>query len=119
MAGASGSVIFRNVSKAYGSIYAVRDVSFEIGAGTLVTLLGPSGCGKTTTLRLIAGLEMATSGSIIIAGRDVTHMQANARDIAMVFQSYALFPHMNVLGNVSFGLLNAGRSRTEAEGEAR
>jgi iron(III) transport system ATP-binding protein len=113
------SVIFRNVTKTYGPIFAVRDVSFEVPAGALATLLGPSGCGKTTTLRLIAGLEMASSGTIAIAGRDVTHVQANARDIAMVFQSYALFPHMDVLGNVAFGLRNTGRSRTEAEIEAR
>ena len=104
----SASVEFRRVIKAYGSVVAVRDVSFVVAAGTLVTLLGPSGCGKTTTLRLIAGLEMATSGQILIDGRDVTRVPATDRDVSMVFQSYALFPHMTVLENVCYGLRIGG-----------
>ena len=96
-------VEFKNVSKRYGAVTAVNDVSFRIEAGTLATLLGPSGCGKTTTLRLIAGLEMVSSGTITIGGRDVTSAPASERDVSMVFQSYALFPHMNVLENVAYG----------------
>jgi iron(III) transport system ATP-binding protein len=99
----AASVEFRNVTKRYGNVTAVDDVSFTIEAGQLVTLLGPSGCGKTTTLRMIAGLEMASEGRILIGGRDVTHLSAADRDVSMVFQSYALFPHMSVLENVSYG----------------
>jgi len=96
-------VEFKNVSKRYGAVTAVNDVSFRIEPGTLATLLGPSGCGKTTTLRLIAGLEMVSAGNITIGGRDVTSAPASERDVSMVFQSYALFPHMNVLENVAYG----------------
>jgi iron(III) transport system ATP-binding protein len=96
-------VEFKSVSKRYGGVTAVDDISFSIESGTLATLLGPSGCGKTTTLRLIAGLEMVTSGTITIGGRDVTSAPASERDVSMVFQSYALFPHMNVLENVAYG----------------
>ena len=91
----------RRVSKSYGDVVAVRDVSFTIEPGSLVTLLGPSGCGKTTTLRLIAGLEMATAGRIHIGDLDVTEVGAADRNVSMVFQSYALFPHMTVLDNVA------------------
>ncbi len=97
------SVEFRNVSMRYGSVTAVDNVSFAIEAGKLVTLLGPSGCGKTTTLRMIAGLEIASEGQILIAGRDVTRLSAADRDVSMVFQSYALFPHMSVLENAAYG----------------
>lgn len=101
----ASSVEFRDVSKVYGTeIRAVNEVSLKVEAGELVTLLGPSGCGKTTTLRMIAGLEFATSGSIIIGSSDVTHVPATDRDVAMVFQSYALFPHMSVSDNVAYGL---------------
>jgi iron(III) transport system ATP-binding protein len=96
-------VEFKSVTKRYGAVTAVNDISFRIEPGTLCTLLGPSGCGKTTTLRLIAGLEMVSSGSITIGGRDVTGVPASERDVSMVFQSYALFPHMNVLENVAYG----------------
>ena len=99
----AADVEFRSVAKRYGGVTAVDDVSFRIEPGTLATLLGPSGCGKTTTLRLIAGLEMVSSGTITIGGRDVTSAPASERDVSMVFQSYALFPHMNVLENVAYG----------------
>lgn len=112
------SVEFRNVSKKYGSVSAVNDVSFTIEPGTLVTLLGPSGCGKTTTLRLIAGLEMATSGTITIGGRDVTNLSASDRDVSMVFQSYALFPHMSVLDNVAYGPSVSGVPKAQAQAMA-
>jgi len=98
------AVEFNGVTKSFGEVIAVREISFEIGRGKLVTLLGPSGCGKTTTLRLIAGLEMVTEGKIIIGGKEVTHLSASDRDVSMVFQSYALFPHMTVMENVSYGL---------------
>ena len=97
------SVEFRAVTKRYGLVTAVNAVSFTIQPATLVTLLGPSGCGKTTTLRLIAGLEIATSGQILIGGEDVTLRSAAERDVSMVFQSYALFPHMSVFENVAYG----------------
>jgi iron(III) transport system ATP-binding protein len=99
----AADVEFRSIVKRYGEVTAVDDISFRIEPGTLCTLLGPSGCGKTTTLRLIAGLEMVSSGTITIGGRDVTSAPASERDVSMVFQSYALFPHMNVLENVAYG----------------
>jgi len=113
------TVRFKTVSKRYGSATAVDAVSFDIEPATLVTLLGPSGCGKTTTLRLIAGLEHASDGRIEIDGRDVTHLAASERDVSMVFQSYALFPHMNVLENVCYGLRASGRKQAEAAAMAR
>jgi iron(III) transport system ATP-binding protein len=118
MAGAA-AVEFRSVVKRYGAVTAVAGVSFEVPAGKLVTLLGPSGCGKTTVLRLIAGLELASEGQILIGGGDVTRRGAAERDVSMVFQSYALFPHMNVLDNVMYGPLVAGAGRAKAEAMAR
>ena len=99
-----GSVHFEGVVKKYGQVTALKGLDLSISPGQLVTLLGPSGCGKTTTLRLIAGLEMATQGRILIAGEDVTHLTATYRRVSMVFQSYALFPHMTVRENVAYGL---------------
>jgi len=104
----AASIEFRNVSKLYGDIAAVKDVSFTVTAGSLVTLLGPSGCGKTTTLRMIAGLELPTSGTIFIGGADVTRVPASERDVSLVVQSYALFPQMSVIENVGYGLTVAG-----------
>jgi iron(III) transport system ATP-binding protein len=111
------AVRFENVTKAFGSVVAVSEINFTIEAGTLVTLLGPSGCGKTTTLRLIAGLEMANAGAIFIGGEDVTRLSATDRDVSMVFQSYALFPHMTVLDNVAYGLVVSGMVKTEAHAQ--
>ncbi|SCZ04808.1 iron(III) transport system ATP-binding protein [Microvirga guangxiensis] len=110
----AASVEFRNVTKRYGNVTAVDSVSFTIEPGQLVTLLGPSGCGKTTTLRMIAGLEMASEGQILIGGRDVTNLSAADRDVSMVFQSYALFPHMSVLENVAYGPTVQGISKKDA-----
>lgn len=111
----AASVEFHGVTKRYGSVTAVDDISFSIEPGQLVTLLGPSGCGKTTTLRLIAGLEMASAGRILIGGRDVTHLSAADRDVSMVFQSYALFPHMSVLENVAYGPSVQGMPKKRAQ----
>ena len=113
--GNAASVEFRNVTKIYGKskVAAVDDISLFIEAGKLVTLLGPSGCGKTTTLRMIAGLEMATTGTILIGGADVTRLPATDRDVSMVFQSYALFPHMTVDENVQYGLKFSGFAKKE------
>ncbi len=108
------SVEFRSVTKRYGAVTAVDQVSFTIAPATLVTLLGPSGCGKTTTLRLIAGLEIATEGRILIGGDDVTFRSASERDVSMVFQSYALFPHMSVLENVAYGPTVQGLPKKQA-----
>ncbi len=97
-------VVLRDVVKAYGDVVIIPKLDLEIYEGEFVVIVGPSGCGKSTTLRMIAGLEMVTSGEISIAGKDVTYAQPKARDIAMVFQSYALYPHMDVAGNMSFAL---------------
>jgi iron(III) transport system ATP-binding protein len=113
-----GSVVFRNVRKDFGSFTAIHDLSLTIEPGTLVTLLGPSGCGKTTTLRMLAGLEHPTAGKILIGGKDVTMLPANERDVSMVFQSYALFPHMTALDNVAYGLESSGLKRKEARERA-
>jgi iron(III) transport system ATP-binding protein len=118
----AGGIELQAVSKRYGDATAplvVDAVSIRVARGTLTTLLGPSGCGKTTTLRMIAGLEAPTSGRIVIAGRDVTDVPASERDVSMVFQSYALFPHMSVLANVSYGLDVAGVPRAQARERAR
>jgi iron(III) transport system ATP-binding protein len=110
----AASVVFENVSKVYGgSVRAVDSVSLRVDAGELVTLLGPSGCGKTTTLRMIAGLERATTGRILIGDRDVTGLPATDRDVSMVFQSYALFPHMTVFENVAYGLDSSRAPKAE------
>jgi iron(III) transport system ATP-binding protein len=114
-------VVFEQVTKRYGNstTAAVDRISVDFPAGKLVTLLGPSGCGKTTMLRMIAGLEMATSGRILIGEDDVTRLPATARDVSMVFQSYALFPHMTVLENVSYGLKMSGFAKAAIEPKAR
>ncbi|WP_266102425.1 ABC transporter ATP-binding protein [Stappia indica] len=113
------SLDFIGVTKRYGAVTAVDDVSFRCEAGSLTTLLGPSGCGKTTTLRMIAGLELASEGKILIDGKDVTHLSAAERDVTMVFQSYALFPHMNVLDNVMYGPRSSGIGKAQAAEMAR
>ncbi|WP_343463315.1 ABC transporter ATP-binding protein [Pantoea sp.] len=115
----AGSVVFEHVTKRFADFNALPDLSLTVEPGTLVTLLGPSGCGKTTTLRLLAGLEHPTSGRILIGGKDVTHLPANERDVAMVFQSYALFPHMSALDNVLYGLHASGIPKREAHDRAR
>ena len=112
------AVEFKNVTKVFGDVKAVQNLNFSIESGQLVTLLGPSGCGKTTTLRLIAGLEMITEGSVNIGGKDVTKLPATDRDVSMVFQSYALFPHMTVFQNVSYGLSMSRLPKNEVQEKA-
>lgn len=112
------AIEFTDVTKRYGSAVAVDAISLSIAKGEMVTFLGPSGCGKTTSLRLIAGLELPTSGLVRIAGRDVSQRAASERNVGMVFQSYALFPHMNVLENVSYGPIIRGEAKESARKRA-
>jgi spermidine/putrescine transport system ATP-binding protein len=105
----------RNIIKSFGAMRAIDDVSLSIASGIFVTLLGPSGCGKSTLLRTIAGFINADSGAVLIGGRDVTGLPPNARPVNMVFQDYALFPHMTVRGNVGFGCEMQGLSRPAQE----
>src|SRR5271165_5775853 len=93
-----------DIEKRFGAHVVIPQLNLEIPDGSFVVLVGPSGCGKTTTLNMIAGLETISAGTLLIGDRDVTHLPPKYRDIAMVFQSYALFPHLNVRENVAFGL---------------
>ncbi len=104
------NVSLRHIVKRYGKVSVVKDVSLEIAQGEFVSLLGPSGCGKTTILRMVAGLIEPTDGVITVGGRDITRLPANKRNVGLVFQSYALFPHMTVFENVAFGLRRKGES---------
>jgi len=106
-------IVIRNLRKSFGDFVAVRGSSFTIADGEFFMLLGPSGCGKTTTLRMIAGLELPTSGEILIDGADVSQKPASQRDIAMVFQMFALYPHMNVRRNISYPLVSQGVPKAE------
>ncbi|HEX9108784.1 MAG TPA: ABC transporter ATP-binding protein [Longimicrobiales bacterium] len=101
------------VSKRFGDVVAVKDVTLEVPRGELLSLLGPSGCGKTTTLRMIAGFEPVDGGRILLDGRDVTAVPPQKRQVGMVFQNYALFPHLDVRENVAFGLRAQGYAREE------
>jgi iron(III) transport system ATP-binding protein len=107
------SVRCENITKLYPAGGGIRDFSCEIRDGEFFAILGPSGCGKTTTLRVIAGLEVPDSGVVFFDGRDVTDVPPEKRNAAMVFQSYALFPHMSVFGNVAFGLRARGMPKPE------
>ncbi|MDD5332463.1 MAG: ABC transporter ATP-binding protein [Rhodoferax sp.] len=115
-------VEFRNISKRYGTDASaplvVKGISFGIEKGTLTTILGPSGCGKTTVLRMIAGLESPTSGQVFVDGKEVTTLGPADRNVSMMFQSYALFPHMNVLENVMYGLKMSGVAKDAARARA-
>ncbi len=113
---------FRQVTKRYGdakSPLVVKGIDLTVKKGTLTTILGPSGCGKTTTLRMIAGLDAPSGGQIFIDGQDVTSLGPAERNVSMVFQSYALFPHMNVLENVSYGLVVGGVGKAEVAQRAQ
>jgi len=107
------AVVLTNVHKVYGHVVAVKDINLDIKDREFVVLVGPSGCGKSTTLRMIAGLEEISGGTVAIGGRVVNHLQPKDRDIAMVFQNYALYQHMSVRDNLAFGL----RNRRVAEAE--
>src|SRR4030095_5455649 len=107
------SVGIRDVKKAFGTTQVIHGVDITIGDGEFVVLVGPSGCGKSTLLRVVAGLEEITGGEIRIGDRVVNNIPPKARDIAMVFQNYALYPHMTVFDNMAFSMKLAGRSRDE------
>ncbi len=109
------TLTLERIGKSYGGVDAVKEVSFEVADGELVSLVGPSGCGKSTTLSLIAGLETPTRGSLRIDGREVNTLSPRERDIAMVFQSYALYPHMDVRKNLAFPLELARLGRAEID----
>ena len=108
-------IVIRNLRKEFGAFTAVQGSSFTIKDGEFFMLLGPSGCGKTTTLRMIAGLELPTSGEILIDGEDVSQRPASQRDIAMVFQMFALYPHMNVRKNIAYPLVSQGVPKAQVQ----
>jgi len=112
-------LILREVRKSFGNLEILKGVSLEVDDGSFVALVGPSGCGKSTLLRMIAGLERVSSGEIEIAGRVVNHLSPRARNIAMVFQSYALYPHLNVARNMSFALELQGMPRAAIDAEVK
>src|SRR5918994_6512260 len=103
-------VRFERARKTFGKVVAVDDVDLDVADGEFVVLLGPSGCGKTTLLRMVAGLELPTSGQVAIGNRDVTYLPPRDRKLSMVFQSYAVFPHKSVRDNIAFGLAMRGAS---------
>ncbi|MEZ4300307.1 MAG: ABC transporter ATP-binding protein [Polyangiaceae bacterium] len=119
MSGRRAMIELRDVAKSFGSVAAVRGVSLTIEEGEIVTLLGPSGSGKTTLLRMIAGFEMPDTGTIQLAGKDVTRAPPYERDVRLVFQSYALFPHLTVEKNVAFGLEMMGIAKSEREARVK
>src|SRR5918996_4656006 len=108
---ARGALRLQGLVKRFGEVKAVAGVDLELPPGKLISFLGPSGCGKTTLLRLIAGLEQPTEGRVFLDGRDLTDLPPHARDVGMVFQTLALFPHLNVAGNVAYGLRIRGADR--------
>jgi iron(III) transport system ATP-binding protein len=118
MTGEGATLALVGIAKRFGATTAVDSVDFEVPAGTLATVLGPSGCGKTTVLRMVAGLEAPSAGRILIGGADVTALSPAERGVSLVFQSYALFPHMSVAENVAYGLTVAGMRRREAASRA-
>ncbi len=114
------NVVLRNVKKTYpGGVDAIKGIDFEVGDGQFCVLVGPSGCGKSTLLRMVAGLETITSGEIDIGGRIVNEIEPADRDIAMVFQNYALYPHMSVYNNMAYGLRNRGTPKDEIDTRVR
>jgi putative spermidine/putrescine transport system ATP-binding protein len=114
----SAAVDLTDLTRVYGAVKALDGLTLHIDTGELVALLGPSGCGKTTALRILAGLDDATSGTVSVGGRDVSRVPANKRDMGMVFQAYSLFPHLTVLDNVAFGLKMRGKDKRERTSRA-
>jgi putative spermidine/putrescine transport system ATP-binding protein len=112
----TSAIEFRGVSRVYGDVRAVDDVSFAIEPGEFFAMLGPSGSGKTTSLRLVAGFDVPTSGEVLLDGVDVSGVPPYERNVNTVFQDYALFPHMTVLENVAYGPRVRGASKSEAIG---
>ena len=115
----SATLQLRGLSKRYGASLAVDGVTLDVAPGEMVVLLGPSGCGKTTTLRMVAGFVDASGGDILVDGRSILALPAHRREMGIVFQSYALFPHLSVARNVAFGLEMRGQGRTEREARVR
>ncbi|TIW44384.1 MAG: ABC transporter ATP-binding protein, partial [Mesorhizobium sp.] len=112
-------VTLSDIYKSFGVVEVVKGLDLEIEDGEFLVLLGPSGCGKTTALRMVAGLESVSSGRVLIGDRDVTHVLPKYRDVAMVFQSYALYPHMTVAENIAYPLKLRGVPRTERDASVR
>jgi putative spermidine/putrescine transport system ATP-binding protein len=113
------AVELTDLTRVYGSVRALDGFTLHLDPGELVALLGPSGCGKTTALRILAGLDQPTAGSVSVGGKDLTRVPANKRDMGMVFQAYSLFPHLTVRDNVAFGLKLRGRSRSQRRARAQ
>ena len=107
------NVTLQNVKKSFGKIAVIHGISMDISNGELIVIVGPSGCGKSTLLRMIAGLEKITEGTVTIGDREVNDLEPRERDIAMVFQNYALYPHMSVFNNMAYGLKIAGMPKPE------
>jgi multiple sugar transport system ATP-binding protein len=114
-----GQIELREIKKSFGAVPVIQSVDLTINAGEFVVFVGPSGCGKSTMLRLIAGLEEVSSGQVLIEGQDVTRKGADRRGLAMVFQSYALYPHMTVRENMAFSLDIAGLDRKTQAGRVQ
>ncbi|MFD0782925.1 ATP-binding cassette domain-containing protein, partial [Micromonospora azadirachtae] len=114
-----GAIRLESLTRSYGRVVALDDVDLEVRAGEMLTLVGPSGSGKSTILRLIAGLDRPDSGRILVDGQDVARVPPHRRSVAMVFQDFALYPHITVLGNLLFGLRVRRVRRDEAERRAR
>src|SRR5919108_6614222 len=109
------TIELHQVEKKFGEVHAAKPMDLTIKDGEFVVLLGPSGCGKTTTLRMIAGLETVTGGEILLNGRNVTRLRGRERDIAFVFQLFALYPHMTAYQNIAFPLQAEGESRAKID----
>ena len=112
-------VALTKVNKSFGATHVIRDVSLEINKGEFVVFVGPSGCGKSSTLRMIAGHEIATEGDIILGGKNITNLAPAERGTAMMFQNYALFPHLSVLDNVAFSMKIKNVEKSERHKKAK